>query len=140
MEIPDAWAPLLVSAVRDGLLYNEGLLTSRTIRNRADHEEHVMQLSQLLEYLREQYKAVECEAGIPLDKLLGGGGEGRSDAAKAGTLLLAVLCSTSSSGKTEDGTGRCRIRRTASTSRFPDVAMSGGRGAWLRCSRVRRLE
>jgi hypothetical protein len=70
MEIPNTWAPLLVSAVRDGLLYNEGLLSSRTIRNRADHEEHVMQLSQLLEYLKEQYRAVESEAGIPLDKLL----------------------------------------------------------------------
>jgi hypothetical protein len=70
MEIPNTWAPLLVSAVRDGLLYNEGLLSSRTIRNPADHEEHVMQLSQLLEYLKEQYRAVESEAGIPLDKLL----------------------------------------------------------------------
>ena len=70
MEIPNTWAPLLVSAVRDGLLYNEGLLSSQTLRNRADHEEHVMQLSQFLEYLKEQYREVESEAGIPLDKLL----------------------------------------------------------------------
>jgi hypothetical protein len=70
MEIANTWAPLLVSAVRDGLLYNEGLLSSQTLRNRADHEEHVMQLSQFLEYLKEQYRVVEAEAGIPLDRLL----------------------------------------------------------------------
>lgn len=70
MEISNTWAPLLVSAVRDGLLYNEGLLSSQTIRNRAGYEEHVMQLSQFLEYLKEQYRAIEGEAGIPLDKLL----------------------------------------------------------------------
>lgn len=64
MEIPNTWAPLVVSAVRDGLLYNEGLLLSnQTIRNRADHEEHVMQLSQFLEYLKEQYRAVVAAAG-----------------------------------------------------------------------------
>lgn len=70
MEIPNTWAPMLVSAVRDGLLYNEGLLSSQTLRSRADHEEHVMQLSQLLEYLKEQYRMVEREAVMPLDKLL----------------------------------------------------------------------
>ena len=78
MEIPNTWAPLLISVVRDGLLYNEGLLSSQTIRNRGDHEEHVMQLSQFLEYLKEQYKAVEREVGIPLEKLLGGAGTGES--------------------------------------------------------------
>ena len=70
MEIPNTWALLLMSTVRDGLLYNEGLLMSRTIRNRAAHEEHVMQLSQFLEYLKEQYRAIEGETRIPLDKLL----------------------------------------------------------------------
>jgi hypothetical protein len=70
MEISNTWAPLLLSAVRDGLLYNEGLLSSQTIRNRADYEEHVMQLSQFFEYLKEQYREIENEAGIPLDKLL----------------------------------------------------------------------
>lgn len=70
MEIPNTWAPLLVSAVRDGLLYNEGLLSSQSLRKRADHEEHMVQLSQLLEYLKEQYRVIEGEAGIPLDRLL----------------------------------------------------------------------
>lgn len=70
MEIPNEWAPLLVSAVRDAVLYQEGLLKSETIRNKADYEEHHLQLTQFLEFIKEEYKDVEGEAGIPLDQLL----------------------------------------------------------------------
>lgn len=70
MEIPDTWAPLLVSAVRDAVLYQEGLLRSQTLRNREDYEEHHLQLTQFLEYIKDQYRAIEDRAGIPLDKLL----------------------------------------------------------------------
>jgi hypothetical protein len=70
MKIPNAWSPLLVSAVRDAVLYQEGLLNSETIRNKSDYEEHHLQLTQLLEFIKEEYKAVEKEVGIPLTKLL----------------------------------------------------------------------
>lgn len=70
MEIPNVWAPLLVSAVRDAVLYQEGLLKSETIRNKADYEEHHLQLTQFLEFIKEEYKPIEGEAGIPLEKLL----------------------------------------------------------------------
>lgn len=70
MEIPNHMGPMLISAVRDGLLYQEQLLKSQTLRNRADYEEHVLQLSQFLDFLKEEYKLVENEAGIPLGKLL----------------------------------------------------------------------
>ena len=70
MEIPNTWAPLLVSAVRDAVLYQERLLESETLRDRADYEEHMVQLSQFLEYVKAEYKKVEGEAGIPLGKLL----------------------------------------------------------------------
>ena len=70
MEIPNGWAPLLVSAVRDAVLYQEQLLTSETLRNRADYEEHHLQLTQFFEFIKEEYKAVEGEAGIPLERLL----------------------------------------------------------------------
>ena len=70
MEIPNVWAPLLVSAVRDAVLYQEGLLKSETIRNKADYEEHHLQLTQFLELIKEEYKTIEVEAGIPLEKLL----------------------------------------------------------------------
>ena len=70
MKISSTWAPLVVSAVRDAILYQENLLKSETIRNKEDYQEHIVQLSELLEYLKEEYKAIEDEAGIPLDKLL----------------------------------------------------------------------
>ena len=70
MEIPNTWAPMLVSAVRDAVLYQARLRESETLRDRADYEEHLVQLSQFLEYLNVEYKKLEDEAGIPLDKLL----------------------------------------------------------------------
>ncbi|MES2674596.1 MAG: hypothetical protein V4660_10170 [Pseudomonadota bacterium] len=70
MEIPNAWASLLVSAVRDAVLYQEQLLKSETLRNRSDYEEHHLQLTQFFEFVKEEYKAVESEAGIPLERLL----------------------------------------------------------------------
>ena len=70
MQIPNIWAPMLVSAVRDAILYQENLLKSETLRDRADYEEHHLQLTQFLEFIKEEYKSVENEAGIPLEKLL----------------------------------------------------------------------
>ena len=70
MEISDTWAPLLVSAVRDAVLYQEQLLKSETLRDRADYEEHLVHLTQFFEYIKAEYKRVEVQAGIPLEKLL----------------------------------------------------------------------
>jgi hypothetical protein len=70
VKIPATWAPLVVSAVRDAILYQESLLRSDTARNPEDFEEHIVQLSELLEYLKDEYKNIENEAGIPLEKLL----------------------------------------------------------------------
>lgn len=70
MEIPNTWAPLLVSAVRDALLYQQRLLASETLRDRADYEEHVVQLSQFLEYIKAEYQQIEASVGMPLEKLI----------------------------------------------------------------------
>jgi len=70
MKVPSTWAPLVVSAVRDAILYQESMLRSETIRNKEDYEEHIVQLSELLEYLKNEYKNIEAEIGIPLEKLL----------------------------------------------------------------------
>jgi hypothetical protein len=70
MEIPVNWAPLLVSAVRDAVLYQEQLMRSETLRNRSDYEEHHLQLTQFLEFVKAEYKRIEKQAGIPLEKLL----------------------------------------------------------------------
>lgn len=59
VEIPDTWAPLLISSVRDAILYQESLLQSETIRDKSDYEEHHLQLIQFLEYLKEEYKKIK---------------------------------------------------------------------------------
>ncbi|MGH1373161.1 MAG: hypothetical protein ACRBBW_14060 [Cellvibrionaceae bacterium] len=70
MEIPNTWAPMLVSSVGDAVLYHENLLKSETLRDRDDYEEHLLQLTQFLEFIKSQYKGIEVETGIPLEKLL----------------------------------------------------------------------
>ena len=70
MEIPDGWASMLVSAVRDAVLYQEQLLTSQTLRNHEDHEEHLMHLSQFFEFVKERYAKLDQADRIPLDKPL----------------------------------------------------------------------
>ena len=70
MEISNTWAPLLVSAVRDAVLFQEQLLQSQTLRNRSDYEEHFVQLSQFFEYIKTEYKKIEEQVGLPLKELL----------------------------------------------------------------------
>jgi hypothetical protein len=70
MEISDTWAPLLLSAVRDAVLHNEKLLTSETLRERHDYEEHVLQLHIFLDYLKDEYKQIEAKVGLPLEKII----------------------------------------------------------------------
>lgn len=70
IEVPNTWAPLLISSVRDAILYQENLLRSETLKNRADYEDHHLQLTQFLEYLKTEYKRIENEIGLPLDKIL----------------------------------------------------------------------
>ncbi len=69
MLIPDTWAPLLLSSVRDAIRYTEGFMRSETIRDKSDYEEHHLHLTQLLEYLKEEYRKIESEVGLPLEKI-----------------------------------------------------------------------
>ena len=70
MNIPKSYVPLMLSAVRDAVLYNEQLLSSETLRDRDDYEEHLMHLSQFFEFLKEEYKANENEYGLKLEQLI----------------------------------------------------------------------
>ncbi len=70
IEISDAAAPLLVQALRDAVRYNEQLLTSETLSDRADYEEHLLEISQFYAEIKSQYKRIEKEVGIPLCELL----------------------------------------------------------------------
>ena len=71
MEIPDTWASLLVSALKDAVTYNKQLLTSETLRSRSDYEEHLVVLTELFEYVKDEYKdKIESKGGLPLERLL----------------------------------------------------------------------
>ncbi len=70
MEIADTWAPLLISSVRDAILYHESLLRSETICDKSDYEEHQLQLTRLFEYLKEEYKKIESEVGLSINDIL----------------------------------------------------------------------
>lgn len=70
ITISDTWAPLLISAVRDAVTYNEELLRSETLRNRSDYEEHHLVLTQFFEYVKAEYRKVEGKVGLPLAELL----------------------------------------------------------------------
>lgn len=70
IQIPNNWAPLLISGIKDAIAYHEQLLRSETLRERQDYEEHLVQLTQFFEYLKTEYKKVEAQAGIALDRLV----------------------------------------------------------------------
>jgi len=72
ITIPNPYAALLMTAVRDAVLYQEGLLRSETIRDRSEHEEHYVYLTQFFEFLKKEYRQNEEEIGFPLEKLLPG--------------------------------------------------------------------
>ncbi|OZG71004.1 hypothetical protein BTA51_23145 [Hahella sp. CCB-MM4] len=70
IEISNAAAPLLIQALQDAVRYNEQLLNSETLRDRADYEEHLLEVSQFYAEIKAQYKRIEDEVGIPLEELL----------------------------------------------------------------------
>lgn len=70
IEISSAAAPLLIQALRDAVRYNEQLLKSQTLRDRADYEQYFMDLTQLFSEIKAEYKRKEAQAGISLEDLL----------------------------------------------------------------------
>jgi hypothetical protein len=70
IEISSAAAPLLVQALRDAVRYNEELLKSQTLRDRADYEQYFVDLTQLFSEIKAEYKRKESQAGIALEDLL----------------------------------------------------------------------
>jgi hypothetical protein len=70
IEISNAAAPLLIQALKDAVRYNEQLLQSQTLSNRADYEEYLLEVSQLFAEMKAQYKKIEGEVGVSLEELL----------------------------------------------------------------------
>ena len=68
--ISNSAAPLLVQALRDVVRYDEELLKSETLRDRADYEEYLLEVSQFYAEIKSQYKRYEAEIGISLDDIL----------------------------------------------------------------------
>jgi hypothetical protein len=70
IEISNLNAPLLIQLLRDGVRYNEQLLTSETLRDRSDYEQYFLDATQLFAELQEEYKKIENQVGITLEDLL----------------------------------------------------------------------
>lgn len=71
MEIQDAWVPLLLQAVRDGIRYKEALLKSETLRDVEEHEQNLMYLDELLSYLTEEYRKNQEKFKLTPEEILG---------------------------------------------------------------------
>lgn len=70
MNIPKAYVPMLLSAVRDAMKYNKNLLHSKTLKGREDYEQHLADLTEFFEYLKDECKRNEAEYRLKLDQLL----------------------------------------------------------------------
>lgn len=70
IEISNAAAPLLIQALKDSVRYNEQLLQSQTLSNRADYEEYFLEIGQFFAEMKAQYKKIEGEVGVTLEGLL----------------------------------------------------------------------
>ena len=71
IEIPDHQMSMLVSAVKDAVTYNQGLLRSETLDDRSAYEEHLMHLSIFFEFVKEEYQRQAGPGRLPLSELLG---------------------------------------------------------------------
>jgi hypothetical protein len=71
IEIPDPYMSMLVSAVRDAVVYNQGLLRSETLDDRSAYEEHLVHLSTFFEFVKEEYQRQAGPDNLPLSEILG---------------------------------------------------------------------
>ena len=63
---------LLVSALNDAITYNEKFLSSETVKDVSDYEEHLLCLESCQGWLEEEYNRIakENENLLPYDKLV----------------------------------------------------------------------
>ena len=59
LEIGKRDLPLLVSAIRDAVVYNRQLLRSETLKNVEDFEEYLVSLEYFEQRIKESYKELE---------------------------------------------------------------------------------
>ena len=63
-------APLVIQAILDAKKFNQSLLMSETLRDIENHEEYLMSLGMVLSHIKDEYRKIEYEVGIPLSKLV----------------------------------------------------------------------
>ena len=59
LEISKPHLVLMVSALNDAIKYNEAFLTSETIKDVSDYEEHLLCLENFQSWLEAEYKKLE---------------------------------------------------------------------------------
>lgn len=74
LEISEQHLMLLVSALNDAITYNEKFLSSETIKDVSDYEEHLLCLENCQGWLEEEYNKIASENHnlLPYSKLVRG--------------------------------------------------------------------
>ncbi|SBS35182.1 hypothetical protein MSP8886_03300 [Marinomonas spartinae] len=72
LEISEQHLMLLVSALNDAITYNEKFLSSETIKDVSDYEEHLLCLENCQGWLEEEYERIATENSnlLPYSKLV----------------------------------------------------------------------
>ena len=72
LEISEQYLMLIVSALNDAIKYNEKFLSSETIKDISDYEEHLLSLESCQGWLEDEYKKIAASNKnlLPYDKLV----------------------------------------------------------------------
>lgn len=71
IEISDPYALLMLSSVRDAILYRESLLREQPSQEDLEAAKaYLAHLEKLLEFVKIEYRKIESKVGVPLEKIL----------------------------------------------------------------------
>ncbi len=72
LEISEQHLMLIVSALNDAITYNEKFLSSETVKDVSDYEEHLLCLENCQGWLEEKYNKISSENKnlVPYEKLV----------------------------------------------------------------------
>ena len=72
LEVSEQHLMLLVSALNDAITYNEKFLSSETIKDVSDYEEHLLCLENCQGWLEEEYNKIAAQNNnlLPYDRLV----------------------------------------------------------------------
>lgn len=71
IEISDPYVLLMVSSVRDAILYRESLHRDQPSQEYLeDAKAYLAHLEKLLEFVKTEYKKIESKVGVPLERIL----------------------------------------------------------------------